>query len=413
MQHNMTSETCRFCASTGLETFIDLGETPLANSYVSPEDAASQDACYPLHARVCSNCFLVQVADAVPPDKIFSHYAYFSSFSTSWVSHAKNYATMAARRLNLSPDSLVVEVASNDGYLLQHFVAMDIPVLGVEPAANIALEAEQKGVRTEVAFFGHQTARDLRSQYGAADLTAANNVLAHVPDINDFVAGFAEILKPQGVATFEFPHLLSLMAETQFDTIYHEHFSYLSLYAVEQCFERHGMRVFDVEGLPTHGGSLRVWACLAGADYEVCDGLEKVRHQEATAGINRLESYQGFAPRVAKIRDDLLGFLHGAHDHGKTVAAYGAAAKGNTLLNFSRVTPDLITCVADANPHKQGTLLPGSRIAVISPQELDNQKPDYILILPWNLRQEISSSMDHVRQWGGQFVVAIPELEIF
>ncbi len=408
----MTTPTCRACGTDLKHTLVDLGLSPLANSYVPLDHESATDKGYPLHARVCSECFLVQVDDVVPPSDIFSHYAYFSSYSSSWVEHARKYAEHATERLALTESSLVVEVASNDGYLLQHFVAKDIPVLGVEPAANVAAEAEKKGVRSLVAFFGKETAQKIVSDFGHANLTAANNVLAHVPDINDFVAGFAEVLTDDGVATFEFPHLMNLLEKTQFDTIYHEHFSYLSLYAVEKCFVANGLKVFDVEELPTHGGSLRVWAQKASAIRQETEALKNLRGKEEAAGINTLACYEGFETKVQTIRDDLLSFLQKAKAEGKTVAAYGAAAKGNTLLNYCAINSDLIDFVVDANPHKQNTLLPGSRIPVHAPEKLKEAKPDYVLILPWNLQNEIMKDVDYVHQWGGQFVVAVPEVAV-
>lgn len=408
----MTTPTCRACGTDLKHTLVDLGLSPLANSYVPLDHESATDKGYPLHARVCSECFLVQVDDVVPPSDIFSHYAYFSSYSSSWVEHARKYAENATERLALTESSLVVEVASNDGYLLQHFVAKDIPVLGVEPAANVAAEAEKKGVRSLVAFFGKETAQKIVSDFGHANLTAANNVLAHVPDINDFVAGFAEVLADDGVATFEFPHLMNLLEKTQFDTIYHEHFSYLSLYAVEKCFVANGLKVFDVEELPTHGGSLRVWAQKASGIRQETEALKNLRGKEEAAGINTLACYEGFETKVQTIRDDLLSFLKKAKAEGKTVAAYGAAAKGNTLLNYCAINSDLIDFVVDANPHKQNTLLPGSRIPVHAPEKLKEAKPDYVLILPWNLQNEIMKDVDYVHQWGGQFVVAVPEVAV-
>lgn len=408
----MTTPTCRACGTDLKHTLVDLGLSPLANSYVPLDHESATDKGYPLHARVCSECFLVQVDDVVPPSDIFSHYAYFSSYSSSWVEHARKYAEYAAERLALTKSSLVVEVASNDGYLLQHFVAKDIPVLGVEPAANVAAEAEKKGVRSLVAFFGKETAQKIVSDFGYANLTAANNVLAHVPDINDFVAGFAEVLADDGVATFEFPHLLNLLEKTQFDTIYHEHFSYLSLYAVEKCFVANGLKVFDVEELQTHGGSLRVWAQKASGIRQETEALKNLRGKEEASGINTLACYEGFETKVQSIRDDLLSFLKKAKAEGKTVAAYGAAAKGNTLLNYCAINSDLIDFVVDANPHKQNTLLPGSRIPVHAPEKLKEAKPDYVLILPWNLQNEIMKDVDYVHQWGGQFVVAVPEVAV-
>ncbi|MBE69370.1 MAG: SAM-dependent methyltransferase [Thalassospira sp.] len=408
----MTTPTCRACGTDLKHTLVDLGLSALANSYVPMDRADQNDPRYPLHARVCNNCFLVQVDDVVPPSEIFSHYAYFSSYSSSWVEHARKYCEAAAERLDLGKDSFVVEVASNDGYLLQHFVAKSIPVLGVEPAANIAKEAEKKGVKSLVAFFGKETAEKVVAEHGHANLTAANNVLAHVPDINDFVSGFATVLADDGVSTFEFPHLLNLLEKTQFDTIYHEHFSYLSLYAVEKCFEQNGLKVFDVEELPTHGGSLRVWAQKTTGTRPETDRLAALRAKEADAGIATLACYEGFDAKCRKIRDDLLAFLKSAKTEGKTVAGYGAAAKGNTLLNYCDIGTDLIDFVVDANPHKQNTLLPGSHIPVHAPDHLKVAKPDYVLILPWNLSAEIMKDMAHVKDWGGQFMVAIPRVEV-
>lgn len=408
----MTTPTCRACGADLEHTLVDLGLSPLANSYVPLDHKTDTDPTYPLHARVCGKCFLVQVDDVVPPSDIFSHYAYFSSYSSSWVEHARKYCASATERLGLNENALVVEVASNDGYLLQHFVANGVPVLGVEPAANVAAEAEKKGVRSLVAFFGKETAENIVAEHGHADLTAANNVLAHVPDINDFVSGFAAILKEDGVSTFEFPHLLNLLEKTQFDTIYHEHFSYLSLYAVEKCFAANGLEVFDVEELPTHGGSLRVWAQKMVGSRPETDRLIALRAKEADAGIATLACYDGFETKVQAIRDSLLAFLKNAKAEGKTVAGYGAAAKGNTLLNYCAVGTDLIDFVVDANPHKQNTLLPGSRIPVHAPDMLKERKPDYVLILPWNLQNEIMSSVGYIRDWGGQFLVAVPKVTV-
>jgi len=412
MTHSPTRPSCRACGAALTHTLVDLGETPLANSYVRPDEVACTDAAYPLHARVCTKCFLVQVDDVVPPEAIFRDYAYFSSFSDSWVAHAKAYAQTAIDRLGLGARSLVAEVASNDGYLLQHFVARNIPVLGIDPALDAAEAARARGVRTETEFFGRETARVMHKTYGAADLIAANNVLAHVPDINDFVAGFAELLADDGVATFEFPHLLNLIKKVQFDTIYHEHFSYLSLLAVETCFQRAGLRVFDVEELPTHGGSLRVWACLGSATHEDAPGLAAMRRKEQAFGMASLDSYEGFTSKVEAIRTSLLSFLQEAKADNKSVVAYGAAAKGNTLLNYCGVTADDILFAVDANPAKQGTLLPGSHIPVQSPQEIRSTSPDYLLILPWNLVDEIRAQTAYISDWNGRHVVAIPELKI-
>jgi len=400
---------CRFCHQELTHTFVDLGETPLANSYLENQQAIATEKSYPLHARVCSNCFLVQVEDVVPAEDIFSDYAYFSSFSESWVKHAKKYADAMTERFALSPDNLVMEVASNDGYLLQHFVTEGIPVLGIEPAANVAKVAVDKGVRTEVAFFGKETARRLKGQGLAADLIAANNVLAHVPDINDFVAGFAEILSEQGVLTIEFPHLLNLIQNCQFDTIYHEHYSYLSLLSVEKILGANGLRVFDVEELPTHGGSLRIFAALQTAtDYQETVGLQAIRAKENQARMDEIATYSNFTVPVEAVRAALLAFVAKARAEGKSIAAYGAAAKGNTLLNFCGLTADDIAYVVDRNPEKQNKLLPGSHLPIYGPEKILETKPDYVLILPWNLADEIASEMTAVAEWGGQFVVPVP-----
>ena len=405
----MTGSTCRSCGAALSQTFVDLGETPLANSYPGAADLDRPDRCYPLHARVCDGCFLVQVDAVVPSEAIFSDYAYFSSYSESWVAHARRFTEMARQRFSLGRDSLVVEVASNDGYLLRHFVDGGIPVLGVEPAANVAAVAEAAGVPTEVRFFGRETATDLVADRKAADLVVGNNVLAHVPDLNDFVAGLGALLKPGGVVSLEFPHVLRLMEEVQFDTIYHEHFSYFSLIALEPVLARHGLRLFDVETLATHGGSLRLLACRAGCErHEDGPGLHAVRDAERTAGLDQLSTYTGFAERVAEVKAALRNFLETAKRDGKSVAAYGAAAKGNTLLNTCGVGTDLIDYVVDASPHKQGRYLPGSRLPIVGPERLAETRPDYVLILPWNLRHEIVGQNPAVGDWGGRFVVPIP-----
>jgi len=408
-----TGLACRFCGTELTHTFVDLGATPLANAYLKESDLAVAEPRYPLHARVCGECFLVQVESAVPPEEIFGDYAYFSSYAASWVDHARRFAEASIERFGLDSASRVVEVASNDGYLLRHFVAKNIPVLGVEPAANVAAAAEQAGVPTEVRFFGQETARDLLARDLAADLLVGNNVLAHVPDLNDFVAGLALLLKPDGVLSMEFPHLLRLIEGVQFDTIYHEHFSYFSFFAVERIFACYGLSVFDVERLPTHGGSLRVYAQLAdGAARPVSATVSILRLEERTAGLDRLQAYRGFADKVAGVKTELLDFLRAAKAEGKAVAAYGAAAKGNTLLNTCGVDRELIDYVVDRSPHKQGHYLPGSRLPIHAPERIFETKPDYVLILPWNLRAEIVKSMDHIRDWGGRFVVPIPKVEV-
>ena len=404
--------TCRACAAPLTRTLVDLGEMPLANAFLASADEVAQERRYPLHARVCDSCFLVQVDTVVGPKEIFSDYAYFSSCAESWVAHAKRYAEDTTARLGLGSGSFVVEVASNDGYLLQHFAAGGIPVLGIEPAANVAAVAVTKGVRTEMAFFGQETAIALSARHGLADLIVANNVLAHVPDINDFIAGFGHILAPEGVATFEFPHLRHLIDLTQFDTIYHEHFSYLSLLATEPIMERHRLRVFDVEELPTHGGTLRLWVCHQGAAHKPGHGLAKVRADEKAARLDRTETYDNFGLAVATAQASFLRFLDTARADRRSVVGYGAAAKGNTLLNSCRVTAAQIPFVADVSVHKQGRLLPGSHIPVISPEALAEARPDYVLILPWNLRDEIMESLAHIREWGGRFVIPVPQATI-
>lgn len=404
---------CRFCQTPLNHTFVNLGRTPLANSYLKDEAAIAREKSYPLHARVCGECFLVQVEDVVPAEEIFSDYAYFSSYSSSWVEHARRYAEKMASELALGPDSRVVEIASNDGYLLRHFVAMNIPVLGIEPAANVAEAAIAAGVPTEVAFFGRETAARLAKSGIRADLMAANNVMAHVPDINDFIGGVPLLLAPEGVFTIEFPHLLNLIEKVQFDTIYHEHYSYLSLLTTEKILARHGLRVFDVEELPTHGGSLRIYAAhQASTRHSESTRLRALRAKEKQAGLHSLAAYEGFTPKVEHVRARLLAFLEEAKAAGKTVAGYGAAAKGNTLLNYCGVTRDLIAFVVDRNPAKQESFLPGSHIPVFAPEKLRAEKPDYVLILPWNLADEITREMADIRDWGGKFAVPIPELRI-
>jgi SAM-dependent methyltransferase len=403
---------CLSCGAPLSRTFADLGMSPLANNYIHPERAAAPDPLYPLHARVCDTCLLVQVDSVVSPEEIFSDYAYFSSYSESWLKHCKAFAQAMIRRLNLGAQSKVVEVASNDGYLLQYFVEAGIPVLGIDPAANVVKAAQARGVPTEVAFFGAKTAQRLRAQGEAADLLAAKNVLAHVPDINDFVQGIATLLKPQGVFTVEFPHLLNLIKEVQFDTIYHEHFTYLSLLAIERVFDRNGLRIFDVEEVSTHGGSLRVFACLKGADHVKSANVTKVRNKEVAARLDRTIGYEGFDARIKKVRSDLLAFLDQAKASDKMVTGYGAAAKGNTLLNYCGIRPDRIAFVSDKSSAKQNMLLPGSRIEIKPPQAIFDARPDYVLILPWNLREEIETQLAGVRDWGGRFVTAIPTIRV-
>lgn len=408
-----TFPKCRHCGSEMPMTFVDLGYSAVANSYVPFEKKDEPERKYTLHTRVCPSCWLVQVDEDVPADKIFtSDYAYFSSFSDSWLAHARRYAEMMKKRLDLDADSLVIEIASNDGYLLKNFVAAGIPVLGIEPSGSVAAAAEKIGVPTVVEFFGEKLAKRLYGEGRRPDLICSANVLAHVPDINDFVAGVAELLTGDAIYTVEFPHLLRLIQEVQFDTIYHEHYSYLSLLAVEKVFADKGLRVFDVEELPTHGGSLRVYACLNEARHPEWPGVAKMREAEAAARLDSLEGYMGFSERVQAVRDSLLQFLNSAKDQHKTVAAYGAAAKGNTLLNYCQVGPDLIAYCVDKNPAKQNTLLPGSRIPVYDVDMLKANRPDFVLILPWNLKDEIIRQLADLRGQGTRFVTAVPETTI-
>ncbi|WP_158812153.1 class I SAM-dependent methyltransferase [Beijerinckia sp. L45] len=409
----MTTGTCRACGATLKHTFADLGLSPLANAYVPLAKAREGEMVFPLHAHVCETCFLVQLEEFETPENIFSDYAYFSGFSTSWLHHAEDYVATMTQRFGLGPDKKVVEVASNDGYLLQYFVKRGIPVLGVEPAANVAKVAVERGVPTEVAFFGEATALRLVAEGHAADLTAANNVLAHVPDILDFTAGFKVLLKPDGVGTFEFPHLLRMVEQKQFDTIYHEHFSYLSLKVVAEILGKTDLRVFDVEEWPTHGGSLRVFFCHDAAAHQATSSVERILAEERAGGLSELAGYTRFAEEVVAIKCATLKALIALREEGKVVVAYGAAAKGNTFLNYCGIGPELVRAVADRSPHKQGTLLPGVRIPVVSPEEMLAMKPDYLLILPWNLKDEVAGQMVEIRAWGGKFITAIPKLSVF
>lgn len=404
--------SCRFCSAPLHQSLADLGSTPLSNSYLRAEDLERMEPNYPLHARVCGSCFLVQLESFESPQHIFGDYAYFSSYSDMWLQHAKTYAEMTSKRFGLGPKSRVVEVASNDGYLLRWFKDMGIPVLGIEPAANVAKVAEERGIPSRVLFFGRQTAQQLADAGETADLTAANNVLAHVPDINDFVAGFSIVLKPDGVATFEFPHLLRLMDQRQFDTIYHEHFSYLSLSTVSKIFAAHGLRVFDVEEIPTHGGSLRVYACRKKAVHAETPAVANLLEREHAFGLLDLSRYAAFQEEVKALKRDLLTFLIEAKRAGKRIAGYGAPAKGNTLLNYCGVRTDFVDFTVDRSPHKQNTWLPGTRIPVFAPEQIREAKPDYVLILPWNIRDEVMEQMAYIREWGGRFVIPIPKVQV-
>jgi len=403
---------CRLCVAPLTRTFLDLGAMPLANSFLRPEQLAQPEPRYPLHARVCGACLLVQVDAVVSPREIFEDYAYFSSYSSSWVEHARRFAASAAQRFALDGNSLVVEVASNDGYLLKHFVALGIPCRGIEPARNVAAVAEAAGVPTEVCFLGRATGAALRARGLAADLLVANNVLAHVPDLHDFVAGLAALLKPAGTLSIEFPHLLRLIEEVQFDTIYHEHFCYFSLPPVERLLSQHGLKVFDIEPLPTHGGSLRVLAAPAESGRAEGSGLAAVRRAERAAGLDRLVSYAGFETKVRAVCAELTSFLETARREGRKTVAYGAAAKGNTLLNACGIGPEHIAFAVDASAYKQGRFTPGSHLEIRPPATVSEARPDYLLILPWNLREEIMEKLAFIRAWGGRFVLPIPHLQV-
>ncbi|MCI0560700.1 MAG: class I SAM-dependent methyltransferase, partial [Nitrososphaera sp.] len=387
--------------------------SPLCESYLSPEGLNRMEPFYPLHAYVCHTCFLVQLEQYVSPEDIFQEYAYFSSYSDSWLEHARKYTEMIVGRLNLNDRSRVVELASNDGYLLHNFVDRGIPSLGVEPAANVAVAAEQRGVPTVIKFFGQQTARELVNEYGKADLVIGNNVLAQVPDLNDFVAGMKIVLKPEGVITMEFPHLMRLIDENQFDTIYHEHFSYFSFLTAEKIFARHGLTLFDVDELPTHGGSLRIYARhVEDSMKRICDRVHDLKSRELEEGFDRLERYFTFNEKVKETKRKFLEFLIRAKREGKSVVGYGAPGKGNTLLNYCGVRTDFIDYTVDRNPYKQGKLLPGTHIPIYHPQEINETRPDYLLILPWNFKDEIMMQMAGIREWGGKFIVPIPEVAV-
>lgn len=404
---------CRFCRARLQSTFVDLGMSPLCQTHIEPHQLNLMEPFYPLHAYVCGECFLVQLEEFVAPDAIFSEYAYLSSYSDSWVEHARQYTVSMRERFGLDSRSLVTEIASNDGYLLQHFVAAGVPVLGVEPAANVAKIAEDKGIRSTVRFFGVASARQILQEFGAPDLLLGNNVLAHVPDINDFVGGMKLLLKPGGVITMEFPHLLQLMQQNQFDTIYHEHFSYLAFFVVEKIFAHHGLRLFDVQELPTHGGSLRIFGCHADdAMHPSLPAVETLKARELSAGLDKLATYEGFGEQVRETKRRILDFLIETKRAGKRIVGYGAPGKGNTLLNYCGIRTDFLDFTVDRNPLKQGRYTPGTHIPILSPDEIERAKPDYVFILPWNLKDEIVQKMGFVRSWGGRFVVPIPTIQV-
>jgi SAM-dependent methyltransferase len=405
---------CRACGAQIRHSFVDLGMSPLCQTHITRDELNRFEPFYPLHAYVCDQCFLVQLDEYVKPADIFSEYAYFSSYSDSWVEHARRYAVDMIGRFGLDASSRVVEIASNDGYLLQHFVKAGIPVLGIEPAANVAEVARAKGINTTVRFLGRVTAREIAAEIGGADLLLGNNVLAHVPDLNDFVGGMKVLLKPGGVITMEFPHLFRLMERNQFDTIYHEHFSYFSFYSVEKVFATHGLTLFDVDELETHGGSLRIYGRhAANAALPVTSRVNDLRSREIAQGVTRLSTYASFAEQVKETKRAILSFLIDARRAGKTIVGYGAPGKGNTLLNYCGIRQDFLDYTVDRNPYKQGKFTPGTRIPIRHPDAIRETRPDYVFILPWNLKDEIAAQLACIREWGGQFVVPIPEVTVF
>ncbi|CAN5148443.1 class I SAM-dependent methyltransferase [soil metagenome] len=410
--HNFT---CRFCQTPLEHVMVDVGMSPVANDYVKFENEANMEPFYPLKVFVCAKCFLVQLPTIHKEDDIFTDdYAYFSSYSTSWLAHAKKYVEYMMDRFTFTAKSHVVELASNDGYLLQYFKENNVPVLGVEPCRNVAEAAIAKGIPSIVKFFGIDTATQMKKQGQAADLIIGNNVLAHVPDVNDFVGGMKVLLKRSGIITVEFPHLLKLMELNQFDTIYHEHFSYYSFIAVEKIFAAHGITLFDVEELPTHGGSLRIFGKhIYNTSHPVTKRVREMRKREKDNGFEKVSTYTSYEKKVKKVKQDFLEFIIDAKRHGKSIVGYGAPAKGNTFLNYCGIRTDSIDYTVDANPHKQQHFLPGVRIPIFAKEKIAETKPDYVLILPWNLKTEIAEQMKHIREWGGKFVVAIPEVSIF
>jgi SAM-dependent methyltransferase len=405
----MAEPRCRFCSARLEHTFVDLGLSPRSNAFLTADQLAAKEPLYPLHAWVCGKCLLVQLEQFETAERMFSEYAYFSSYSESWLDHARDYAAMALKRFGLGSASLVVELASNDGYLLQYFKRAGVSVLGIEPARNVAAAAESKGIATISEFFGSALGARLAAEGRRADLLVANNVLAHVPDLNDFVAGIARVLKPGGVATLEFPHLLELIERAEFDTIYHEHFSYFSFHTVVKVLTAHGLAVFDVESLPTHGGSLRVFCGHSGAGHSATPRVAALHERERGSGMDSLAAYSDFERKAQRVKRELLAFLTEAKKKGRKVVGYGAPAKGNTLLNYCGIRADLLEYTVDRSPHKQGKFLPGTHIPIHAPERILQTRPDYVLILPWNLKDEIVEQMSAIRGWGGRFVVPIPE----
>lgn len=406
--------TCRFCNTELVHEFADLGFSPPSNAFLTKEQLNGPETFYPLKTLVCDKCFLVQIDEFAKHDDIFNaDYVYFSSFSTSWLAHAKAYTEMMIKRFGYNGSSQVIEIASNDGYLLQYFKEQNVPVLGIEPTANTAAAAKEKGIESVIDFFGVRLAKSLAEKGTKADLLLGNNVLAHVPDINDFVGGLKILLKENGVITFEFPHLLQLIDKNQFDTIYHEHFCYLSLIAVKQIFEQHGLEIFDVQEVTTHGGSLRIFAKhTEDKSKTIENNVPAMLEKETSFGLKELSIYTSYQQKAEKVKNDFTAFLIEAKNAGKKVAGYGAAAKGNTLLNFAGTKKDLLHFVVDASPHKQNKFLPGVHIPVFSEEKIKTEKPDYIVILPWNLKEEISAQLAYIKEWGGKFVVAVPQLQI-
>jgi 2-polyprenyl-3-methyl-5-hydroxy-6-metoxy-1,4-benzoquinol methylase len=403
--------TCRFCDTELHQSFCDLGMSPLSNAFLTADKLQQMESFYPLHVHVCGECFLVQLQEFESPKNIFHDYAYFSSYSESWLSHARKYTDEMVSRFQFDNSSQVVEIASNDGYLLQYFKKKKIPVLGIEPAVNVAEEACRKGIPTRKQFFGVETSQELVNEGLSADLLIGNNVVAHVPNINDFVAGLKITLNPHGVITLEFPHVLRLIEENQFDTIYHEHFSYFSFITINRIFKKHGLAIFDVEELKTHGGSLRIYGCHS-EDKLISESVQKIISLETNAGLMDISTYGSFLKQVQKTKRELLNFLISVKNDGKNVVGYGAPAKGNTLLNYCGIRQDFLDYTVDLNPNKQDHYLPGTHIPVFAPDKLSETKPDYVLILPWNIKEEIMIQMAHISDWGGKFVVPIPKVEV-
>ena len=405
---------CRFCGTQLSEVFLDLGSAPPSNAFLSADQLHAPEQYFPLRLFTCSDCYLVQVDEVQSHGILFSSdYVYFSSYSSTWLEHARSFVAQVTQKLGLGSQSLVMEVASNDGYLLQYVKALGIPCVGVEPTASTAACARKLGIESIQSFFGQRFAEDFVSSRRPVDLVIGNNVLAHVPDLNDFVSGLAKVLRAEGVVTVEFPHLLQLVALRQFDTVYHEHFSYFSMYTVQRIFAAHGLRIWDVEELSTHGGSLRLWACRAGSDRAASDAVCTLLEKERAAGMTSISYYQGFQPLADSVKNEFLTFLLECKRQGKLVVGYGAAAKGNTLLNYAGVKPDLLAFVADASPHKQGLFLPGTHIPVLSEARLRTERPAFVAVLPWNLRHEIAEQLSYIRDWGGRFVTFVPYVDVY